>query len=100
MNVFYVYILASKSRRIYVGVTNNIVHRVAQHRARKVVFTARYRMTRLVYCETTSDPMAAISREKQIKGWSRSKKISLIESMNPAWDDLAAGWTESVTNER
>ena len=96
MREFYVYILASKSRRLYVGVTNDIARRVAQHRAGDHGFTARYRITRLVYCERTSDPLAAINREKEIKGWVRTKKVDLVQSANPAWDDLAADWTGSA----
>src|SRR5205823_608711 len=89
---FFVYILASKSRRLYVGVTNDLARRVYSHRAGFSRFTARYRIIRLVHFETIPHPMQAIAREKQIKGWLRWKKIALIESKNPAWDDLAEGW--------
>jgi putative endonuclease len=93
MREFVVYILASKSRRLYVGVTNDIVRRVSQHRAGDVAFTARYRITRLVHCERTRDVRSAIEREKEIKSWVRSKKLDLIQSSNPTWDDFAADWT-------
>jgi len=85
---YYVYILASKSHRLYIGVTNNLELRVAQHRAGLVTFTSKYRITRLVHVEESSAPMPAIVREKQLKSWSRQKKIALIESTNPHWDDL------------
>ena len=90
---FYVYILASKTRTLYVGVTNDVVHRVAQHRGGTGSrFTRRYRVTRLVFVECTPDIRAAIAREKQIKRWSRAKRIALIEEQNPDWTDLARVW--------
>ena len=88
MRQYTVYILASKNRRLYIGVTNNLELRVAQHRLGVHGFTARYRIRRLVYYETTGDVRAAIAREKELKGWTRAKKLALISSMNPAWDDL------------
>jgi len=90
---YYVYILSSRSRNLYVGVTNNITRRVAEHRQELVPgFTKRYRIHRLVHVEPFRNILAAIAREKQIKGWLRAKKIALIEEQNPGWDDLAAGW--------
>jgi len=90
---YYVYILSSRSRNLYTGVTNNIARRVAEHREGIIPgFTSRYRIHRLVYVEPFGHPSAAIAREKQIKGWLRARKIALIEEQNPAWDDLAAGW--------
>ena len=87
---FTVYILASLSRRLYVGVTNDVDRRMLQHRScRADAFTAKYRITRLVYFEQTVDVHAAIEREKQLKGWRRAKKIALIESVNAGWIDLA-----------
>jgi putative endonuclease len=88
MRQYYVYILSSNSRTLYTGVTNNLELRVAQHRQGLNGFTAKYRITRLVYFETTNDVMVAIQREKQIKSWTRAKRIALITSMNPGWDDL------------
>jgi putative endonuclease len=88
MRTYWVYIAASQSRTLYTGVTNNIHARMEQHRDGKTKFVAKYRINRLVYVESTSDIRAAIAREKQIKGWTRAKKIALIASMNPAWDDL------------
>ncbi len=93
MRQYYVYIMANLARTLYTGVTNNLERRVRQHQEGSAPgFTARYGLTRLVYFETTSDVRAAIAREKQIKAWRRSKKVTLIESMNPNWDDLSAGW--------
>lgn len=89
---YHVYIMASASRRLYVGVTGNLIYRVNQHRQREIKgFTRKYQMVRLVYVEATSDVRSAIRREKQIKGWLRARKIQLIESMNPEWKDLAIG---------
>ncbi len=88
---YYVYILASQSRELYVGVTNDIYKRVSQHRSGldPNSYTAKHLTFRLVYCESTSDVLAAIRREKQIKGWTRRRKIELIEHANPDWKDLA-----------
>jgi putative endonuclease len=87
---FHVYIMASASRRLYVGMTGNILQRIQQHQAMEVEgFTKRYRMVRLVHIEATEDVRAAIRREKQIKGWVREKKVRLIERLNPEWRDLA-----------
>jgi putative endonuclease len=95
MKIFHVYILASKSRVLYVGVTSDLISRLHQHRNHAVAgFTARYRVTRLVHFEQTDDVHAAIAREKQIKGWRRSKKVALIEAGNPTWADLGVGWFE------
>ncbi len=87
---YYVYILASKiGGTLYIGVTNNLVRRVYQHREKFVEgFTKQYGVTRLVYYEVHSDIEAAITREKQMKKWNRNWKIRLIEEDNPNWDDL------------
>jgi len=90
---YYVYILANVSRKLYVGMTNNLERRVYEHKHKLLSgFTSEYNITRLVYVETTTDVSAAIAREKQIKGWLRSKKVALIESQNPTWEDLSAEW--------
>jgi putative endonuclease len=91
---YFVYVLVSASRELYVGVTGNIARRVAQHRTAAGAggYTARHLTTRLVYCESTDDILTAILREKQIKGWTRRKKIELVEQMNPDWQDFAEGW--------
>jgi putative endonuclease len=95
MRHYYVYIMTNRSGTLYTGVTNNLQRRVYQHKHKLVPgFTCTYNITRLVYYEETSDVRAAIAREKQIKGWLRAKKIALIESMNPGWEDLSLQWTE------
>ena len=92
---YYVYILTNGSRTLYVGVTNDIVRRVYEHKHKMVDgFTKKYNLTYLAYYDETADVMSAIEREKQIKGWRRSKKIALIESVNPNWRDLAMDWYE------
>jgi len=91
----YVYILSSKSGVLYVGVTNDIQRRVFEHRTAKLGFTAAYRVHRLVYFEAIKGPRAAIAREKQIKRWTRQRKLALVRSANPRWADLARGWYES-----
>ncbi len=89
---YYVYMLTNtKNAVLYTGVTNNIARRLAEHRTQKIAgFTKKYNLWKLVYVEATSDVTAAITREKQIKGWLRSKKNALIESVNPDCRDLAA----------
>jgi putative endonuclease len=91
---FYVYILASDSRELYVGVTNNLIHRIAEHRqgADPYSHVFRHETTRLVHVETAGEARDAIRREKQLKGWTRHRKLALIEETNPAWEDLAAAW--------
>jgi putative endonuclease len=90
---YYVSIMASITRTLYVGVTNNLERRVYQQRQPDPTsFTSRYRVTRLVYCEAFADPRDAIAREKQLKDWRREKKVVLIERMNPDWHDLSDGW--------
>ena len=93
MRDYYVYIMTNKARTLYVGVTNNLEQRVAQHKEKLVEgFTSRYGLNELAYYASTKDVREAIAREKQIKGWTRAKKIVLIEEMNPNWDDLSATW--------
>jgi len=89
---YFVYLLAGKTRRLYVGVTNDLIRRVSEHQSGTASrFTHRYGITRLVYVESTWSVRDAIAREKQIKGWLRCKKLALIEAHNPNWDDLSAG---------
>ena len=88
---YYVYILANANKNvIYTGVTNNLTKRVYEHKNHvdKGSFTSRYNVENLVYYEITSDIKSAIEREKQIKGWNRTRKNKLIESKNPNWNDL------------
>ncbi len=86
----WVYILTNRKNRVlYTGVTNDIVRRTYEHRTKQVDgFAEKYNAFKLVYFEETSSTESAIAREKQIKGWSRAKKIELIESVNPEWRDL------------
>ncbi len=80
-------------RTLYVGVTNDLTRRVYEHKQKLVEgITKKYNVTMLVYYETTNIVEAAISREKQLKGWRRSKKITRVESTNPRWKDLSAEW--------
>ncbi len=86
---YYVYIVASHRRVIYIGVTNDLTRRIAQHKSLLIDgFSKKYKTKKLVYYEYFTDINYAIQREKELKGWRRSKKIALIESMNPDWDDL------------
>jgi putative endonuclease len=88
-----VYIIASKSRAIYIGMTNDLRRRVFEHKNGSIVgFTRQYRCHRLVYFESFDNVNKAIDREKQLKRWSRVKKVWLIERRNPTWEDLAAEW--------
>jgi putative endonuclease len=88
--MYYVYILTNKSNKVlYVGITNNLVRRVYEHKNKLVEgFTEKYNVNKLVYYDATADVKAAIAREKQIKGWLRQKKIDLITGFNPLWRDL------------
>jgi putative endonuclease len=89
MRQYYVYILASDRRgTLYVGVTNDLLRRVQEHKRGESDFTARYAIYDLVYYESTSDVYAALTREKQIKKWNREWKVELIEKRNPEWKDL------------
>jgi len=94
---FFVYIMTNRPRShvLYTGITGNLARRVFEHKNKLVPgFTSRYNLTRLVYYEKFAYPDTAIDREKEIKGWRRSKKIRLIESMNPRWYDLAERWMD------
>ena len=90
---YYVYIMASKSRVLYVGVTGFLMARVLRHKAGKGgAFTGRYRVHRLVYFHGFQNVGDAIARETEIKKWKREKKVALIREANPTWEDLAEGW--------
>ena len=90
---FYVYILTNRVRTLYVGFCSNLVRRVYEHREGLADgFTRKYNIHWLVYYEETTDVEAAIAREKQIKRWRRSKKVALVDGMNPEWRDLSQGW--------
>jgi putative endonuclease len=95
---YYVYIMASLSRRLYVGVTNNLFRRTMEHKEGRIHgFTDRYRIRRLVDYECFQYVRWAITREKQIKGWRRSRKAALIEGVNPTWADLSELWMPGKT---
>ncbi len=93
---YYVYILASLSGTLYIGITNNLERRMVEHKEGLIPgFTKQYGVCRLIYFESYDDVRSAIHREKQLKGWRREKKITLIRSKNPSWKDLAKDWYES-----
>jgi putative endonuclease len=93
VRTYYVYILSSHSRCIYIGVTNDLVRRVIEHRTGKLAgFTKKYHVTQLVYFEQYRDVISAITREKQLKRWPRARKDRLIEKGNPMWLDLGGAW--------
>ena len=91
MKVFYIYMMTNRSRVVlYTGITNSLVRRVWQHQNSDIEgFTKTYKVNRLVYYERFNDPRDAIAREKEIKGWRRSKKNALVETKNPMWADLS-----------
>lgn len=89
MKTYYVYILSSKSRATYIGITNNLVRRVWEHKKKKIEgFTKKYNIDRLVYYEETNDVKNAIEREKQLKRWKREWKENLVNDNNIGWKDL------------
>jgi putative endonuclease len=93
---YYVYILASKSRVLYTGVTGFLMSRVLRHKSREGgSFTRTYRVSRLVWYQSFELVHRAIARETEIKAWRREKKVKLIEENNPTWEDLAADWGKS-----
>ncbi len=93
MKHYYIYIMTSPSGTLYTGMTNDLKRRVYQHKHKLIEgFTAKYNVTRLAYYEETQDIQTAIAREKEIKSWRRSKKLELIKSLNPKWQDLSDVW--------
>ncbi|MFT8530955.1 GIY-YIG nuclease family protein [Bifidobacterium aquikefiri] len=92
--MYYVYMLTNQHNTVlYIGVTNNIMRRLQEHRRGEGrAFTAQYKLTKVVYLETSESIMAAIEREKQLKHWSRTKKDALINAKNPQWKDLSLQW--------
>jgi putative endonuclease len=95
---YYVYIVTNNTRStLYIGVTNDLLVRVWQHRAGEQpdTFSQRYHCAHLVYYEHYRDVRDAIAREKQLKGWRRQKKNTLIATLNPHWNDLAADWFDN-----
>ena len=90
---YFVYIVCSRSGTLYIGMTNSINRRALEHKHGEVAgFASKYHCDRLVYYESFDDVHKAIGREKQLKGWTRAKKIALIGSRNPRWQDLAETW--------
>jgi putative endonuclease len=99
--LYYVYILASASRVLYTGVTNNLRRRLFEHKQKNApeklasTFTHKYQVTQLMHVELFRDVRAAIAREKQIKAWTRAKRVALIDTNNPKWKDLSEEWLQS-----
>jgi putative endonuclease len=90
---YFAYIVASRSRTLYIGITGNLSKRVFQHKWKEHEgFTEKYNCDRLVWFEGHQDVAKAIAREKQLKAWRREKKVALIEKTNPAWADLSRDW--------
>jgi putative endonuclease len=90
MAQYYIYIMSSRSSTLYIGVTNDLLRRVYEHKEKYIEgFTKRYSIDRLVYYEVCENVESAITREKQLKGWKRARKIMLIESINPEWKDFS-----------
>jgi putative endonuclease len=90
---YYTYIIASRSLTLYIGMTRDLEKRVFEHKCKlHAGFSAQYNCNRLVWFERFSGPRAAIAREKQLKGWTRVKKIELIRKTNPTWIDLSEPW--------
>ena len=92
MKEYYVYIATNRARTLYTGVTNDLQRRHGEHHLGQSRFTAKYKIDRIVYYETFMDVTQAIDREKQIKGYRRSKKVALIEGVNANWKDGASPW--------
>ncbi|MEI9977432.1 MAG: GIY-YIG nuclease family protein [Edaphobacter sp.] len=95
----YVYILSNGFKRLYIGVTTDLMHRVTQHKSKikPESHTAKYNINKLVYFERFTTITAAIQREKQLKGWLRTRKLDLIISTNPLWQDLSEDWGKPIT---
>jgi putative endonuclease len=90
---YYVYIMASRSRTLYIGMTSRPEQRVAEHKSHAFPgFSSKYRCERLVLIERYAQVATAIAREKMLKGWLRARKIALIQQSNPAWVDLSENW--------
>ena len=97
MREYYVYILTNVSRTLYIGITNDLIRRLEEHRSGiGSQFTKKYNVHQLVYYETTNSVFVAIEREKELKNWRRSLKIALIEEHNPDWKDLAEEWSKPL----
>ena len=99
---YYVYIMTNKGNTVlYTGVTSNLAERIYQHKKKLIKgFTSKYNINKLVYYEEFDSVYDVITREKQIKGWLRRKKIELIKKNNPEWKDLSTGWYDDNSNEK
>jgi putative endonuclease len=94
---YHAYIVASRTRVLYIGVTSEIEVRMQQHKNKSFEgFTANYNCNRLIWYESYHDPRRAIAREKQLKRWTRAKKLALIDKINPTWIDLSENWGKPV----
>ena len=97
MKKYYVYIMASRSRSLYIGVTGNLPNRILQHKSGEGSrFARRYRINQLVFVEEADRAQDAIAREKQLKRFTRAKKLALIQAQNPRWADLAKDWSAAA----
>jgi len=100
MKKYYVYIMTNGSGTLYTGMTNDLLRRVWEHKDQSNPgFSRKYRTRRIIYFEETGDVRAAIEREKQIKGWVRKKKVELVETVNPKWEDLSREWFDLGGND-
>ena len=101
MREYYVYIMTNRSGTLYIGVTNDLERRVFEHNQKLVQgFTSKYMIDRLIYYEATSDVHAAIAREKQLKEWTRKRKLDPVRSTNPTFTDLSEDWYQSPSDGR
>ena len=99
MKTYYVYIISNHSKTVYIGVTNNLIRRMYEHKNKLVDgFSKRYKLNKLVYLEECNEIGSAILREKQLKNWRREWKVNLIESVNPKWEDLSNGFTDAESS--
>jgi len=97
MKTYYVYIMTDRSKSFYIGFTGKLRQRVFEHKnGIKSDFTSKYKLDRLVYFERYTHPLTGIAREKELKGWTRLKKMQLIVASNPEWKDLSEGWFEKA----
>jgi putative endonuclease len=98
--LYYVYILASASRVLYTGMTNDLKRRVHEHKQKQIAgFTEKYNVTQLMHFEVFGDVRLAIAREKQVKAWRREKRVALISEHNPHWRDLSEDWRARKTGD-
>ncbi len=95
MKEYHVYIVTNQTNKVmYIGMTNDLERRIYEHKHSLIEgFTKKYKLNRLVYCESCADVTQAIAREKQLKGWLRAKKNELVQSINPNWSDLSQSWS-------